>query len=280
MPNLKTTKSATKLSAEEQEARKKMLASMEATSHVSPSVDSGALAMDISQNVIEKISAMMDSKFEEFSAALNTMTTRLESNTRRITEAESRISTAEDAMSAFETKITGLEEKVRYLTEKCADMEGRSRRDNILIYNLKENTEGSQPVKFFESWLPTLLNLETKRGIIKIDRAHRSLGPPKPDRPRMVIIKLHHSRDKPRILAAAKKHGPLKYEDQTIFIRQDLAAPVKEMRRAFNGVCTRLIEKDIKFTMRFPATLTFSHGGQNHSFRSPKDALAFLAGLD
>ncbi|CAK6981891.1 unnamed protein product [Scomber scombrus] len=164
-------------------------------------------------------------------------------------------------------------------TERSIDIEGRSRRDNILIFNLKENTEGRQPVTFFEKWLPTLLNLETKRGIIKIDRAHRSLGPPKPNRPSAVIIKLHNPRDKMRILAAAREKGPLTHEGQTIFIRRDLASGVKEMRRAFNGVCQRLIDMNIRFSMRFPATLSFSHRGKSHSFHSPKDALAYVDGL-
>lgn len=90
-------------------------------------------------------------------------------------------------MSQVTPRMAELEAKVRVLMDKCADMKGRSRRDNILIYNLKEDTEGRQPVSFLESWLPVLLNLETKRGIIKIDRAHRSLGLPRPDRPRIVI---------------------------------------------------------------------------------------------
>lgn len=266
----------TKLPSEEQEARKKMLASMDASQHVPPGVDAESLAADISQTVIEKISVIMVSKFEELSSKLNTISASLESNTKRITESESRISATEDSMSAMATRLSSLETKVQILTEKNTDLEGRSRRDNILIYNLKENAEGRQPVKFFETWLPTLLRLETKRGIIKIDRVHRTLGSAKPDRPRPVILKLHNPRDKPRILAALKELGPLKYEDQTIFIRQDLPAPVKELRRAFNGVCEQLVKRDIRFTMRFPATLTFSHGGKRHSFRSSKDALVFL----
>lgn len=284
MPNSKTAKSATNKPAEGQNTGKSMLTSKEANQetrlHVPPAIGADNLAADISQNVIEKISTLMDRKFEELSATLNNIAAKVESNTERITEAEHRISAAEDSMSAVAPRLAELEAKVRILTEKCTDMEGRSRRDNILIYNLKEDTEGRQPVSFFESWLPTLLSLETKRGIIKIDRAHRSIGPPRPDRPRVVIIKLHNSGDKSRILAAARKQSPLTYEGQTVFIRQDMAAPVKEMRRAFNGVCERLIKRDMRFSMRYPATLTFTHGGKTHSFRSPGDAIAFLDELD
>ncbi len=240
---------------EEQEAKRSMLASKEALQQETP-VDADTLATNISQNVIEKISTMMDKKFEELSTTLNNITT-LESNMKRITETESRISVAEDTAAALESRLADLESKVYVLTEMSIDKEGHSHRDNIVIYNLKETAEGQQPVKFFESWLP-LLDLETKWGVIKIGRAHRTFGPQTPNRPQAVVIKLHNSRDKLRILAAVKEKGQLTYEGQTVFIRQDLAAGVKEMRRAFNGVCERLISKGIRFSMRFPATLNFS----------------------
>lgn len=237
---------------------------------------SDTLAADISQSVTEKISALIDMKFKEFSTTLGNISAKIEANTERITEAEHRISAVEDNMSTMGPRLKELELKVCSLTEKCIDLEGRSRRDNILIYNLKEDTEGRQPVSFFERWLPTFLGLESKRGVMKIDRAHRSLGPLRPDRPRAVIIKLHHSRDTSRILTAARKQAPLTYKGQTIFIRQDMTAAVKEMRRAFNGVCELLIKKEVRFSMRYPAVLSFMHEGKTRSFRSPKDALAFL----
>uniref|UniRef100_A0A087X3C2 L1 transposable element RRM domain-containing protein n=1 Tax=Poecilia formosa TaxID=48698 RepID=A0A087X3C2_POEFO len=203
------------------------------------------------------------------------LSAKLEANTERITEAEHRISSVEDDMSAVRPKLKELESKVRTLTEKCTDLEGRSCRDNILIYNFKEDKVGQQPVSFVERWLPTLLGLESKRGVIKIDRAQRSPGPSRPDRPCTVIVKLHHSRDTSRILAAARKQAPLTCEGQTVFIRQDMTAAVKDMCRAFNGVCELLVKKEVRFFMQYPAVLSFTHGGKTRSFWSPKDALAF-----
>lgn len=51
------------------------------------------------------------------------------------------------------------------------------------------------------------------------------------------------------------------------------------MRRAFNGVCQKLVQKNMHFYMRYPATLNFSHGGKNYSFRKSEDALALLDNL-
>ena len=115
-------------------------------------------------------------------------------------------------------------------------MENRTRRDNIGVVGLKEGAEGEQPFAFFERWLPKILNLDTKRGIIKIDRAHRGLGPARGDRPRPVIIKLHNSKEKQRIMAALRERRQLTYEGQKLYIQQDFSAAVKEKRRSFNKV--------------------------------------------
>lgn len=85
MPNPKAAKSVTNKPLEDQEVKKNELASKEAnaTPQGTPAVDADALARGISQSVIEKISTMMENKFEELSTTLNSITTRLGSNTKR-----------------------------------------------------------------------------------------------------------------------------------------------------------------------------------------------------
>lgn len=123
MPNSKTAKYATNKPAEEQNTRKIMVTSKEADQetllHMPPDIGADTLAADISQNVIEKISILMDRKFEELSTTLNNIAAEVESNTEFIIEAEHRISAAEDSMLAA---MPRLDEAV-----KCVDIEGRSR---------------------------------------------------------------------------------------------------------------------------------------------------------
>ncbi|KAI4878716.1 hypothetical protein NFI96_008778 [Prochilodus magdalenae] len=159
---------------------------------------------NLAQDVTDKISALLDEKFDHFQAALDSITARLENNTTRITEAEGRSET-EDKVLNLENKVALLETAVKTLVERAEDLENRSRRDNIRIMGLKEGAEGGQPLRFFQTWLPTLLGLETKHGVVKIDRAHRTLGPPRNDRSRPVLIKLHNYGDKLKILQAARK---------------------------------------------------------------------------
>lgn len=238
------------------------------------------IAMRLARDVTEKISAVMDVKFAEFSANLTTITNRLDDNSKRITEAENRVSATEDTVSTMERRVAELETTVRVLTDRAEDIENRSRRGNIVILGLRETAEGRQPIPFFESWLPELLGIETKRGTMKLDRAHRTFGQPRNDRPRPVMIKPHNFADKQKIIAAAKKKGQLNYEGCAITIKQDFSAKVKEARRTFNDVCECLIKKEIRFAMRYPASLCLTYKGKDHSFKSAQEARDFVDRMD
>lgn len=88
-----------------------------------------------------------------------------------------------------------------------------------------------------------------------MDRAHRGLGPT--DCPRPVIIKLHNSGDKQRIMAALRERRQLTHEGQKLYIQQDFLAAVKEKRHSFNKVCERLIGLNICFFI-LTSVLTFT----------------------
>lgn len=233
----------------------------------------------LAQEVTESIGKMLEEKLASFTKALEVLTTRVEGNNKRLDEAEGRVSTLEDMLGTTENKLREVEKKLQILTEKADDMENRTRRDNIRVIGLKEGVEGEQPVAFFQRWLPKILNLDTKRGIIKIDRAHRGLGPARGDRPRPVIIKLHNPSDKQQIMAVLRERRQLTHEGQKLYLQQDFSAAVKEKRRSFNKVCERLIGLNIRFVMRFPAVLSFTYNGEKHAFQSPRAAEAFVDGL-
>ncbi|KAI3367054.1 hypothetical protein L3Q82_009687, partial [Scortum barcoo] len=241
--------------------------------------DAGVCSSQLVQEVTESIGKLLEEKLTKFADALEVITTRVEDNSKRLDEAEGRVSTMEDLLATTENKLREVEKKLQTLTEKADDMENRLRRDNIRVIGLKEGAEGEQPVAFFERWLPKILNLDAKRGIIKIDRAHRGLGPAGSNRPRPVIIKLHNSGEKQWIMAALRERRQLTHEGQKLYIQQDFSVAVKEKRRSFNKVCERLIGRNIRFFMRFPAVLTFTYNGEKHAFQSPRAAQAFIDGL-
>lgn len=254
-------------------------ANSQADNTESPSImDTSSLIREVSQNFCD----MMEVKLFKLSETLDRFSATLESHSKLITEAEQRVSSVEDTLSVLQEKVTKIEKKNKELEASLDEMENRSRRDNIRILNLKEVTEGNQPLQFLESWLPAALCLDGGPGItsrIKIDRAHRGLGP-RGSRPRPVIIKLHNPRDKLKILTALRKKPALEHNGQRIYIQQDISAAVRERRRAFNRVCQALISKGIRFNMRYPATLVVYHNESDHKFETKGAAEDFLNSLD
>lgn len=111
----------------------------------------------------------------------------------RQAEAESRISRLEDDSAPIKKRLDMLEKVNNELKDKVTELECRQRRKNIRLLNLKESTEGSDPLVFFEGFIPKLLQLSVPS--VPIDRAHRGFGIPGNGRLRPVVIKLLHSRD-------------------------------------------------------------------------------------
>lgn len=233
----------------------------------------------LSNELTDKIAEVIDKRMTRFSDKLDAITARIENEAKRLDEAEQRISNTEDSIAELEAKITSAEEMLANVTSRLNDQEARSCRDNIKIFNLKEGTEGRNPIAFFETWLPKLLHMECPNGRIILDRCHRSPGHPRSGAPRPVIMKLHYPVDKMKILALSSSRK-LEYDGTTIDIRQDFPQNVTQQRRAFNEVCQKLINKNITFRMRFPAILLFFHKKKEYSFDSAAAALVIVDALE
>lgn len=112
---------------------------------------------------------------------------------RKIQEVTGQIEGAVERMGQMEENMLGIERwdigvkdtltqlltKQRALQEKVTDLEGRSRRNNIRIYGIPEDAEGTSAVTFMENFIKTELGSETGRGL-GIERAHRALAPKPP----------------------------------------------------------------------------------------------------
>ncbi|KAE8291557.1 hypothetical protein D5F01_LYC08911 [Larimichthys crocea] len=182
----------------------------------------------------------------------------------RTTEAENRIAATEHTCETVDARVQELENQIRSMAEHIDDLENRGRRKNVRVIGLPEDAEGTNPTKFFESWIPDLLGLETKAGRVKIERAHRTLAPkPGPNqRPRPVLIRFHNFTDKQRVLDASRRSGTVKYKESTIMFFQDLSAAVLRKRKGFDEVKKRLRDTGAKYMMLYPATLKIIHGGE------------------
>lgn len=151
-----------------------------------------------------------------------------------IAETNARLATIEhrvDALSnmaasvaAFETKIVSLEKNVNFLLGKVDDLENRSRRNNLLVYGIKEipdeSTEG----------LENYVKREIFEGILgvhpsAIERIHR-LGHWAANKTRPVILRFLDERDKCAVLSSCRR-----LKGSRISISEDFSPRVQQIRK-------------------------------------------------
>ncbi|KAL0147173.1 hypothetical protein M9458_057697, partial [Cirrhinus mrigala] len=144
----------------------------------SPAVDGldPALAKALSV-MTSNIIKVIDDKLSPLVETIHKNTTEIQAASKRLDEAEARLLAVEGSAETQEPRIVELEKQVSALTESLDMAENYSRRLNIRVVGLPEDTETGQPVEFFESWLPSVLKITTKAGRIKLERAHRTLAP-------------------------------------------------------------------------------------------------------
>ncbi|KAK7933596.1 hypothetical protein WMY93_004492 [Mugilogobius chulae] len=165
-------------------------------------------------------------------------------------------------------------------TDHAAYLENRSRRCNLRVVGLPEGMEGQDILAYMETWIPGHLNLTTKAGKVKLDRAHRSLAP-KPtgnQHSKPVILKFHNFNDKQRVMAAAKRQATdqSRPRDQlNVSFFNDFSARVVKQRKAFDEVKSRLRAKKVDYALLYPATLRINVDGMIKRFNSPEEASSF-----
>ncbi|XP_039454945.1 uncharacterized protein LOC120433173 [Oreochromis aureus] len=233
----------------------------------------------LTAKITDVVGAIVEGKMDVINNKLDVVQATLDGNTRRLDEAETRISKVEDIIADMETRLTRVESKICTFTNRLDDQEARSRRDNLRIFGVKEGVEGANAIAYFEKWLPSLLNMKTKNGRIRLDRCHRSLGEPISGSPRAVIMKLHYPTDKREVLALSGKNKQIFFDGALITIRQDVPQNVRQQRRNFNEACQLLITKGIRFRMLFPATLRFTYENRRFSFDSAEEALKVVSAI-
>ena len=164
-------------------------------------VNSGTMEPSIIRaldNITDNLTKVIDAKISTVLDAIKEQTSQIQAVATRMEEAEKRIVDVEETALASEARIASLEKQVHDMLEHIDDLDNRGRRCNVRIVGLPEDSEGKDPVKFLERWIPEYLQMTVKDDRVKLDRAHRSMAPkPSPNqRPRPLIIKFHNFRDK------------------------------------------------------------------------------------
>lgn len=146
-----------------------------------------------------------------FSVRLGWIETRLSSVLQALTAimdvADEHI-TVIDQTTASKAKVTTVEKNIKHLQESIDQLENHSCGSNVRILGIEERKEGTNAVKYLETWIPEYHELDTSNGRIVLERTHRSLAPMPGtgQQPRPLIVKFYYYSVKVREIDAACRH--------------------------------------------------------------------------
>lgn len=199
----------------------------------------------------EDVKREMKEELTEFRQQINqqfaTATLTLQEHDKKLEEAAARIDELESWSAAANEALQDTLKEQRVLIDKVNDLESRGRRNNLRIYGVQEDTEGSSMIAFVEKLLASEKLIE--EGIdAQIQRAHRSLGPKGPLNapPRSIVVNFLQYRVKESILRNAWKKK-IQLGDRILSFDHDYASDVIQQRKAYKKVKSVLKENGIRF---------------------------------
>ncbi|KAL7864424.1 hypothetical protein AOLI_G00158440 [Acnodon oligacanthus] len=164
-------------------------------------------------------------------------------NVPRLEEAENRIISAEELLQKSMADLNNAMKRVSYLEAKIDDLENRGRRKNLRLFGLREGAEGQRPLlEFVREMLPRWL--ETDRSFV-IERARRTLAPPKPNQHRAVLVRFLNFQDREFVFRSTKQPN-IEHDGSRLFFAQDFSAETIRQRAKFSSIRKVFAEKGLQ----------------------------------
>ena len=224
----------------------------------------------------EDISALIQESIAPLQASVNTLNETVTHFQTQLNATEALAGDNFTALNVAEKKINQLEEQNASLFDRLDDLENRSKRANLRILNVPEDSERGQPtVKFVSNML-----MEAMPGVFdkppELERAHRSLGQkPKEERPpRPFVVCFHRFQEKEKALRWARAND-VKFQGTPLRIYPDLSAALARKRATFKDIKHLLYKKNVRFNLLHPARLRVEFDKQTFIFSSPEEAQKF-----
>lgn len=181
----------------------------------------------------------------------------------RISEVEERLENTEERTQNVEDVLAELLKIHERMDDKLMDMESRSRRENVRIYGVPEDSEkdSESMIEFVRTLLKEGLGLDDTETHLQIERAHRSLGPqpPKDAPPRSIVVRFLSFKLKEEILRKAWKSKGFLWCEKRINLDHDYPPAILRKRREYTEVRRALKENGVPFQTLFPARLRVKH---------------------
>ena len=182
------------------------------------------------QQALKEMTDQLAGEIQKLSLCMKTVTDKLENIQGELAEVKSKLSYHEDFIEHISDRQGEIDHRLRKLEDNIERQEQRSRRDNVILYNVpeieNESFEDSEN-KFLETVNSVLPDSLERRDI---KRAHR-IGKAAPDKTRPLIASMNRSSDKYSILRTReelKKKGVGVSADRTVSQR----AQLREAREA------------------------------------------------
>ncbi|CAH2250563.1 Hypothetical predicted protein [Pelobates cultripes] len=171
-------------------------------------------------------------------------------------------------------KIRQMESEQARLTAKLADLEDRSRRNNIRVRGVPESVAGSDIPEYLRQ-LFTAIQPNLEPADLRLDRAHRV---PKPatlarDIPRDIVTRLHYFSAKDAILTAQRKSTAMPPGYEKISLFADLSPMTMARRRDFINVTKCLRNHKIPYRWGFPTKLLIWRNGTLTKLEDPDQGM-------
>ena len=196
----------------------------------------------------------------------------------RLDEVEGRVGENEDGCALNQRILGYLLKRERQLEERCELLETASRRNNIRVFNVVEESESGDTVKWGEKFIKELLHLPPDTEL-RLERMHRSLvkrpGPEAP--PRSFVARFLDFQTKQKVLMTAWSMKELKYKDRKIGFDNDYPPAVQRRRKEYAEIKRQLKAKNIPFKSRHPSRLLVELPSGSKMFSSAWEAVEGLA---
>lgn len=214
----------------------------------------------------------------ELRGAVNKITEQISELGERTSFLEHRYDQITENLKQKEGKIDDHETRLQFLENKIEDLENRSRRANLRLRGIPENTEDL--ATFAKSLFMSLLPNKPEE-FFRMDRIHR-VAPKQTSskRPRDVLLKLHYPEAKMSILHAAREMGPDGVGQNQIQIFPDISQTTIEKRRKMKPVTNILRSHDIQYRWAFPFGLAFRLGQKTYNVDNLQSGLTLMHKLD
>lgn len=193
-----------------------------------------------------------------------------------IVHVNNRMGRIEHQMSAMTVTVNDLvdghdhtRDEQQWVRAKMADLENRSRRNNVKIRGIPETIVPADLIayarKIISQLLPDLPPMETI-----IDRIHRLPKPSHlpPEVPRDTLMRVHFYHAKDMLMAKSRRLGQLPAPYTKLQLFADISQYTRNQRRQLQTITKPLNNHKIPYQWGFPTKIVVTKNGVKHNIHS------------